>query len=194
MSSKMYGGALRSTALRGVWANIVQLERGITSVLVPWNTCSIYMVTILGVTCVSICPMRFLLPVSCRDRGDGGVFRAEARLVVERACLRRRAGCPASSAPFAPAVRLCRRLTRTVQWSSCFNARPSWLRRSAVPHVRKSKLVDERLRAYADYLVADPAALRGAWRQRPGRPDAKLHVDLGCGKGFGSPASRARCG
>lgn len=60
-----------------------------------------------------------------------------------------------------------------------------------MPHVRKSKLVDERLRAYADYLVADPAALRGVWRQRLGRPDAKLHVDLGCGKGLW--VSRVAC-
>ena len=55
---------------------------------------------------------------------------------------------------------------------------------AAVPHVRKSKLVEERMRIYADYLVADPAALRGRWRQRFGRPGAKLHVDLGCGKGL----------
>ena len=34
------------------WGNIVNSSAGITSVLVPWNTCAIYMVTILGVSCV----------------------------------------------------------------------------------------------------------------------------------------------
>ncbi len=51
-----------------------------------------------------------------------------------------------------------------------------------MPHVRKSKLVEERLKTYADFLVADPSSLRGLWRRRFGRPDARLHVDLGCGK------------
>lgn len=51
-------------------------------------------------------------------------------------------------------------------------------------HVRKSKLVEERLKTYADFLVADPSSLRGLWRRRFGRPDARLHVDLGCGKGL----------
>ena len=37
---------------RAAWGNIVNSSAGITSVLVPWNTCSIYMVTILGVACV----------------------------------------------------------------------------------------------------------------------------------------------
>ena len=37
---------------RAVWGNIVNSSAGITSVLVPWNTCAIYMVTILGVSCV----------------------------------------------------------------------------------------------------------------------------------------------
>ena len=53
-----------------------------------------------------------------------------------------------------------------------------------MPHVRKSKLVEERLKTYADFLVADPSSLRGLWRRRFGRPDARLHVDLGCGKGL----------
>lgn len=37
---------------RAAWGNIVNSSAGITSVLVPWNTCSIYMVTILGVSCL----------------------------------------------------------------------------------------------------------------------------------------------
>ena len=37
---------------RAAWGNIVNSSAGITSVLVPWNTCAIYMVTILGVSCV----------------------------------------------------------------------------------------------------------------------------------------------
>ena len=53
-----------------------------------------------------------------------------------------------------------------------------------MPHVRKSKLVEERLKTYADFLVADLSSLRGLWRRRFGRPDARLHVDLGCGKGL----------
>lgn len=53
-----------------------------------------------------------------------------------------------------------------------------------MPHVRKSKLIEERLKTYADFLVADPSSLRGLWRRRFGRPDARLHVDLGCGKGL----------
>lgn len=68
MSSKMYGGALEKHGAAGeVWANIVNSSAGITSVLVPWNTCSIYMVTILGVTCVEYLPYAFfcyLYPVA----------------------------------------------------------------------------------------------------------------------------------
>ena len=60
MSSKMYGGALAKHGAAGeVWSNIVNSSAGITSVLVPWNTCSIYMVTILGVSCIEYLPFAF---------------------------------------------------------------------------------------------------------------------------------------
>ena len=42
-----------------VWANIVNSSAGITSVLIPWNTCAVYMVTVLGVSCVSYAPYAF---------------------------------------------------------------------------------------------------------------------------------------
>ncbi len=57
MSCKMYGGAFEEHDSPGeVWSNIVNSSAGITSVLVPWNTCSIYMVTILGVACLDYLP------------------------------------------------------------------------------------------------------------------------------------------
>ena len=60
MSSKMYGSALEKHGAPGeVWSNIVNSSAGITSVLVPWNTCSIYMVTILGVSCIEYLPFAF---------------------------------------------------------------------------------------------------------------------------------------
>ncbi len=60
MSSKMYGDAFKGHGAPGeVWSNIVNSSAGITSVLVPWNTCSIYMVTILGVACVEYAPFAF---------------------------------------------------------------------------------------------------------------------------------------
>ena len=60
MSCKMYGGALEKHGTPGdVWSNIVNSSAGITSVLVPWNTCAIYMVTILGVSCVEYAPFAF---------------------------------------------------------------------------------------------------------------------------------------
>ena len=60
LSCKMYGDAFKERSVPGeVWSNIVNSSAGITSVLVPWNTCSIYMVTILGVACVEYLPFAF---------------------------------------------------------------------------------------------------------------------------------------
>ncbi|NHM13620.1 sodium:proton antiporter [Eggerthellaceae bacterium zg-886] len=60
MSCKMYGRAFEKHGTPGtVWSNICNSASGITSVLVPWNTCSIYMVTILGVTCLDYLPFAF---------------------------------------------------------------------------------------------------------------------------------------
>ena len=60
LSCKMYGDAFEERHVRGdVWSNIVNSSAGITSVLVPWNTCSIYMVTILGVSCLEYLPFAF---------------------------------------------------------------------------------------------------------------------------------------
>lgn len=60
MSATMYKGEYhRQGVANAVWANIVNSSAGITSVLVPWNTCSIYMVTILGVSCLEYLPWAF---------------------------------------------------------------------------------------------------------------------------------------
>lgn len=60
LSCKMYGDSFEQRRTPGaVWSNIVNSSAGITSVLVPWNTCSIYMVTILGVACVDYLPYAF---------------------------------------------------------------------------------------------------------------------------------------
>lgn len=60
LSCKMYGDAFEKRRTPGdVWSNIVNSSAGITSVLVPWNTCSIYMVTILGVSCIEYLPFAF---------------------------------------------------------------------------------------------------------------------------------------
>jgi NhaC family Na+:H+ antiporter len=57
MASQMYGGEFRRRGIANdVWGNIVNSSAGITSVLVPWNTCAVYMVTILGVPCVDYLP------------------------------------------------------------------------------------------------------------------------------------------
>lgn len=68
LSCKMYGDAFEGKRVRGdVWSNIVNSSAGITSVLVPWNTCSIYMVTILGVACIDYLPFAlfcFLYPAA----------------------------------------------------------------------------------------------------------------------------------
>lgn len=53
-----------------------------------------------------------------------------------------------------------------------------------MPHVRKPKLIEQRLRTHAALLAADPRSLRGRWREALGMPEARLHVDLGCGKGL----------
>lgn len=53
-----------------------------------------------------------------------------------------------------------------------------------MPHVRKPKLIEQRLREHASHLAADPRSLRGCWREALGMPGARLHVDLGCGKGL----------
>ena len=60
LSCKMYSDSFRERRTPGeVWSNIVNSSAGIVSVLVPWNTCSIYMVTILGVACVDYAPFAF---------------------------------------------------------------------------------------------------------------------------------------
>ena len=60
LSCKMYGESFQKHDSPGeVWSNIVNSSAGITSVLVPWNTCSIYMVTILGVACLDYLPYAF---------------------------------------------------------------------------------------------------------------------------------------
>lgn len=60
MSCKMYGGAFEEHGTPGtVWSNICNSASGITSVLVPWNTCAIYMVTVLGVPCLEYLPYAF---------------------------------------------------------------------------------------------------------------------------------------
>ncbi len=53
-----------------------------------------------------------------------------------------------------------------------------------MPHVRKSKLIEQRLEAHAHLLVSDAEAHAGSWRSSLGKPDGRLHVDLGCGKGL----------
>ncbi len=53
-----------------------------------------------------------------------------------------------------------------------------------MPHVRKPKLIEQRLQMHAALLAADPRSLRGRWREALGIPEARLHVDLGCGKGL----------
>ncbi len=53
-----------------------------------------------------------------------------------------------------------------------------------MPHVRKPKLIEQRLELHADRLAADPSSLREHWREALGMPNAQLHVDLGCGKGL----------
>lgn len=57
MNCQVYGPTYEKRGVSGnVWSNLCNASSGITSVLVPWNTCSIYMVTILGVACVEYLP------------------------------------------------------------------------------------------------------------------------------------------
>lgn len=57
LSSQMYGEKFKQHGTPDeVWANIVNSSAGITSVLIPWNTCAVYMVTVLGVDCLSYAP------------------------------------------------------------------------------------------------------------------------------------------
>ena len=57
MSAQMYRDEFRRRGVDNeVWGNFVNSSAGITSVLVPWNTCAIYMVTILGVPCIEYAP------------------------------------------------------------------------------------------------------------------------------------------
>lgn len=60
MNCQVYGPTYVKRGVDGgVWSNLCNSSAGITSVLVPWNTCSIYMVTILGVACVEYLPFAF---------------------------------------------------------------------------------------------------------------------------------------
>ena len=60
LSTQMYRNEFRRLGVKNdVWGNIVNSSAGITSVLVPWNTCAVYMVTVLGVSCVSYAPYAF---------------------------------------------------------------------------------------------------------------------------------------
>lgn len=60
LSSQMYRDEYRRQGVKNsVWGNIVNSSAGITSVLVPWNTCAVYMVTVLGVSVVDYAPFAF---------------------------------------------------------------------------------------------------------------------------------------
>ena len=60
LSAQMYRKEYRRRGVpNDVWANIVNSSAGITSVLVPWNTCAVYMVTVLGVGCLEYAPYAF---------------------------------------------------------------------------------------------------------------------------------------
>lgn len=57
MNCQMYGPSYEKYGVSGsVWSNLCNASAGIVSVLVPWNTCAIYMVTILGVACIDYLP------------------------------------------------------------------------------------------------------------------------------------------
>ncbi|MDD5807059.1 MAG: Na+/H+ antiporter NhaC family protein [Eggerthellales bacterium] len=57
MNCQVYGPTYEKRGVPGnVWSNLCNSSAGITSVLVPWNTCAIYMVTILGVACIEYLP------------------------------------------------------------------------------------------------------------------------------------------
>lgn len=60
LSTQMYSKEFRRRGVENeVWGNIVNSSAGITSVLVPWNTCAVYMVTVLGVPCLAYAPYAF---------------------------------------------------------------------------------------------------------------------------------------
>lgn len=60
LSTQMYSKEFRRRGVENdVWGNIVNSSAGITSVLVPWNTCAVYMVTVLGVGCLAYAPYAF---------------------------------------------------------------------------------------------------------------------------------------
>ncbi|RDB61950.1 sodium:proton antiporter [Gordonibacter sp. 28C] len=60
LSTQMYSKEFRRRGVKNdVWGNIVNSSAGITSVLVPWNTCAVYMVTVLGVGCLTYAPYAF---------------------------------------------------------------------------------------------------------------------------------------
>lgn len=50
-------------------------------------------------------------------------------------------------------------------------------------HARPPKHLEERFDWYADAIAADPASLKGRWVAERMPHAAKLHLDLGCGKG-----------
>ena len=50
-------------------------------------------------------------------------------------------------------------------------------------HARPPKHLEERFDWYAEAIAADPAALKGRWREQRMPGATALHLDLGCGKG-----------
>lgn len=58
--------------------------------------------------------------------------------------------------------------------------------------MRKKKNLVPRMAACGDLLVADPAALRGCWRQHFDR-SGELFLEIGCGKGQFAVGTAARC-
>lgn len=50
-------------------------------------------------------------------------------------------------------------------------------------HARPPKHLEERFDWYAEAIAAEPAALKGRWRQERMPQARALHLDLGCGKG-----------
>lgn len=68
LSAQMYRDKFRSLGVQdSVWANIINSSAGIISPLIPWNTCAVYMTTVLGVSCAAYAPYAFfcyLYPVA----------------------------------------------------------------------------------------------------------------------------------
>ncbi|MBQ3593570.1 MAG: tRNA (guanosine(46)-N7)-methyltransferase TrmB [Clostridia bacterium] len=48
---------------------------------------------------------------------------------------------------------------------------------------RPRKNLDKRMEACKAYLPENPESLKGKWREKFGKADAPLHVEIGCGKG-----------